>query len=76
MNSILRALEHFKKTTTHMAFVVDEFGNLEGVVTPIDLAQYPALRSYHGRLRERPSCARAYRRRRDRCRKEWTAGAP
>lgn len=29
-------------------------------VTPIDMAQYPALRSYHGRLRERPSCARAF----------------
>jgi putative hemolysin len=37
--SILRALEHFKKTTTHMAFIVDEFGNLEGVVTPIDLLE-------------------------------------
>ncbi|MDO8408650.1 MAG: hemolysin family protein [Phenylobacterium sp.] len=37
--SILRALEHFKKTTTHMAFVVDEFGNLDGVVTPIDLLE-------------------------------------
>lgn len=37
--SILRALEHFKKTTVHMAFVVDEFGNLEGVVTAIDLLE-------------------------------------
>ena len=38
-SSILRTLEQFKRTTTHMAFVVDEFGNFEGVVTPIDLLE-------------------------------------
>lgn len=30
------------------------------VVTPIDLAAYPAIRGYHARLRERPSVARAF----------------
>ncbi len=38
-SSILRTLEQFKRTTTHMAFVVDEFGAFEGVVTPIDLLE-------------------------------------
>ncbi len=36
---LLRALELLKKSPTHMALVVDEFGALEGVVTAIDLLE-------------------------------------
>lgn len=37
--SVLRALDLFKGTQVHMAFVVDEFGGFEGVVTPLDLLE-------------------------------------
>lgn len=37
--TLLRALEQFKSSKTHMAFIVDEFGSFEGVVTPTDLLE-------------------------------------
>ncbi|ATQ44535.1 hemolysin family protein [Caulobacter mirabilis] len=37
--SLLRAMAMFKQTPMHIAFVVDEFGSLEGVVTAIDLLE-------------------------------------
>jgi putative hemolysin len=37
--SMLRAIEVFKASRTHMAFVVDEFGAFEGIVTPADLLE-------------------------------------
>ncbi len=37
--TILNALTQFKSANVHMAFVVNEFGALEGVVTPNDLLE-------------------------------------
>lgn len=37
--TVLQALEAFKKTPLHMAFVVDEFGGFVGVVTAVDLLE-------------------------------------
>lgn len=37
--SLLQALEQFRKAQTHFAFVVDEFGSVEGVVTVTDVME-------------------------------------
>jgi putative hemolysin len=37
--SLLQALEQFKSAPSHMAFVVDEFGSLQGLLTPTDLLE-------------------------------------
>lgn len=37
--SLLQALETFKSSKIHMAFVVNEFGSIEGVLTPTDLLE-------------------------------------
>lgn len=37
--SLLQALETFKSSKIHMAFVVNEFGGIEGVLTPTDLLE-------------------------------------
>ncbi|CAD6511040.1 TerC family protein [Candidatus Profftia tarda] len=37
--SLLMALEQFRKAKTHFAFVVDEFGSVEGVVTLTDVME-------------------------------------
>lgn len=37
--SLLKALGVFKLTSLHMALVVDEFGSLQGAITPLDLLE-------------------------------------
>ncbi|MET3666765.1 hemolysin family protein [Caulobacter sp. 1776] len=37
--SLLKALQVFKQTSLHMALVVDEFGSLQGAITPLDLLE-------------------------------------
>ncbi|MEH0194849.1 hypothetical protein SGCZBJ_25075 [Caulobacter zeae] len=37
--SLLRAMAVFKQTSLHVALVVDEFGSVQGVITPIDLLE-------------------------------------
>ncbi|MDG9728804.1 CBS domain-containing protein, partial [Streptomyces sp. DH41] len=37
--TLLQALEQFRQARTHFAFVVDEFGSVEGVVTLSDLME-------------------------------------
>lgn len=49
----LDLLEQLRKSRVHMAIVVDEYGDIDGIVTPLDL-----LAAIAGRLPERPEEAR------------------
>ncbi|ESQ88241.1 hypothetical protein ABAC460_16410 [Asticcacaulis sp. AC460] len=40
--SLLRALDRFKQSTLHVAFVVNEYGGFEGLITPTDLLEMMA----------------------------------
>lgn len=49
--TLLSALEQFRQAQTHFAFVVDEFGSVEGIVTLTDVMETIAGKSAGGRRR-------------------------
>lgn len=56
--SVLQLLDQFQKSSTHLAIVTDEYGEIEGITTPIDI-----LKAIAGELpelgsRERPEALR------------------
>jgi putative hemolysin len=52
--SLLRALELFQTSTTHLAIVTDEYGELKGLVTPADILRAIAGELHEFGSRERP----------------------